>query len=79
MSNLTDARARLAAYVSHESDADQAEFLACVDAVVAAETAELRARVTELEADSRLLSALEVAGVDNWEGYDDALEGCDFS
>ena len=33
MTNPTAARVRLVAYVSHESDADQAEFLACVDAV----------------------------------------------
>ena len=50
MTNPTDARARLAAYVSHESDADQVEFLARVDAVVAAETERLQGRVAELEA-----------------------------
>ena len=34
----------------------------------------LRARVAELEKDSRFLSALEAAGVDSWEGYDEARE-----
>ncbi|MFE0088824.1 hypothetical protein [Streptomyces sp. NPDC059016] len=33
------------------------------------------ARVAELEQDSAKLAALEAAGVDNWEGYSDALEG----
>ncbi|MCX4809040.1 hypothetical protein OG601_47095 [Streptomyces sp. NBC_01239] len=33
-----------------------------------------RAHVAELESDAALLSALQAAGVDNWEGYDDALE-----
>lgn len=31
-------------------------------------------RIAELEKDSALLAALEAAGVDNWEGYDDAVE-----
>jgi hypothetical protein len=39
-----------------------------------AEIRRLRARVTELEDDASLLTALQAAGVDNWEGYDDALE-----
>lgn len=34
----------------------------------------LTSRVQELEADSAFLAALEAAGVDNWEGYDDARE-----
>jgi hypothetical protein len=42
-----------------------------------AEVRRLAARVTELEADSAFLSALEAAGVDNWEGYDDARESLD--
>lgn len=28
----------------------------------------------QLNADSSMLNALEIAGVDNWEGYDYALE-----
>ncbi|MFE4691211.1 hypothetical protein ACFRH6_14275 [Streptomyces sp. NPDC056749] len=32
-------------------------------------------RVAELEKDSNLLAALHAAGVDNWDGYDDAREG----
>ena len=38
-----------------------------------AEVDRLRDRVAELDKDSLILSALEAAGVDNWEGYDDAL------
>lgn len=35
---------------------------------------ELEDRIKELEADSRKLAALEAMGVDNWEGYEIALE-----
>lgn len=38
-----------------------------------AEIRRLRAEVDALEDDSALLAALQAAGVDNWEGYDDAL------
>lgn len=38
------------------------------------EVEKLRARVAELEQRDRWLSALEAAGVDNWEGYDHAIE-----
>ena len=31
-------------------------------------------RIEQLEEDSRKLNALERWGVDNWSGYDDALE-----
>lgn len=44
------------------------------------ETAKLRARVAELEQRDAWLSALEAAGVDNWEGFDvarDVLGGGD--
>lgn len=37
-----------------------------------AEVRRLQARVAELEPDAALLAALYAAGVDNWEGYDDA-------
>jgi len=33
-----------------------------------------RAEYTQLLADQRLLRALQAAGVDNWDGYDDAIE-----
>jgi hypothetical protein len=36
------------------------------------------ARITDLEKDSATLAALEAAGVDNWEGYSDALAGEDW-
>lgn len=36
--------------------------------------AELEDRIKELEADSRMLAALEAGGVDNWVGYEAALE-----
>lgn len=38
------------------------------------EAEKLRARVAELEARDAWLSALEAAGVDNWEGWDHAVE-----
>jgi hypothetical protein len=39
-----------------------------------AEVRRLQARVAELEPDATLLAALYAAGVDNWEGYDNARE-----
>lgn len=60
-----------------EQMAANAAFIAHARADVPALLAEvrrLRARVAELEGDAALLSALQAAGVDNWEGYDDALE-----
>ncbi|MEC4016047.1 hypothetical protein [Streptomyces sp. H27-D2] len=44
------ARARLSAYMAHESDADGAEFEQRVDAVVAEETERLRAQVDAVRA-----------------------------
>ena len=38
------------------------------------EAAKLRARVAELEERDTLLSALEAFGVDNWDGYDEAIQ-----
>jgi hypothetical protein len=38
---------------------------------------EARSRIAELEKDSAALAALEAHGVDNWEGYSDALAGVD--
>lgn len=42
--------------------------------VSAAEVDQLRARIAELEEDSSMLNALYAAGVDNWDGYDEACE-----
>ena len=42
-----------------------------------AEVRRLQALVAELEPDSALLAALYAAGVDNWEGYDNAREEAD--
>lgn len=39
-----------------------------------AEVRRQRDLITKLEPDAAFLAALEAAGVDNWEGYDDALE-----
>ena len=36
--------------------------------------AELKKRIVELEEFERKLDALEAAGVDNWEGYDIAMD-----
>jgi hypothetical protein len=38
------------------------------------DTAKLLARIAELEERDSWLSALEAAGVDNWEGWDHAVE-----
>jgi len=46
-------------------------------AVLLAEVDRLSKRVAELEKDSATLAALEAYGVDNWEGYSDALAGED--
>jgi hypothetical protein len=32
------------------------------------------AQIAELEKDSAMLAALEAAGVDNWEGYSEAIQ-----
>jgi hypothetical protein len=40
-----------------------------------AEVDRLRALTATLEQDSATLSALEAAGVDSWDGYDDAVAG----
>jgi hypothetical protein len=39
-----------------------------------AEVKRLTDQVAELEADSRLLASLQACGVDNWDGYDDAIQ-----
>lgn len=39
----------------------------------------LRKQVAGLESDSALLNALHTAGVDNWEGYSDAMQAVDES
>lgn len=44
-------------------------------AALLAEVGRQAKRIAELEKDSQFLAALEAAGVDNWEGYDDACEG----
>ena len=49
--------------------------LAVPAAVESGETAALRERLAELEKRDEWLSALEAAGVDNWEGYDQACQG----
>ncbi|GAA1110586.1 hypothetical protein [Streptomyces javensis] len=45
---ISEARARLSAYMTHEAPEDEAEFNERVDAVVAAETAELREQVARV-------------------------------
>jgi hypothetical protein len=44
-----------------------------LDATEADTVTALRKQVAELEEDSRTLRALEAGGVDNWDGYSDAL------
>jgi hypothetical protein len=46
-------------------------------AALLAEVRRLKRSVSELEKDSATLAALEAHGVDNWEGYSDALAGED--
>lgn len=53
----------------------EVERLRTVVAALAEGTETLHARVAELKEDSSMLSALYAAGVDNWEGYDEACEG----
>lgn len=53
----------------------EVERLRTVVAALAEGTETLHARVAELEPDSSMLAALYAAGVDNWEGYDEACEG----
>ncbi|MCZ7413063.1 hypothetical protein [Streptomyces sp. WMMC897] len=42
-----------------------------------AEVTELRDRVASMRRDVDLLAALEAAGVDGWDGYDEAREALD--
>lgn len=63
-----------------EQDQADAAFVAAARTDVPALIAEVRrlqALVAELEPDSALLAALYAAGVDNWEGYDNAREEAD--
>lgn len=63
-----------------EQDQADAAFVAAARTDVPALLADLRRardRVADLEQDSILLSALYAAGVDNWDGYDDAREQAD--
>ncbi len=52
---------------------DLVEARAAVPSLVA-EVSRLRAELAESESDVALLRALEAAGVDNWEGYDEAIQ-----
>ncbi|NUP15430.1 MAG: hypothetical protein HOZ81_04865 [Streptomyces sp.] len=65
----------LACYYHDSADPKAAadRLLDAYDAEVAAELASLRARVNALQEDAELLSALDAAGVDSWEGYDGAV------
>jgi len=78
--DLDDIEARAARLYERTATIDpnaHPDFGQLTDADVPAlldEVRRLRAQVAELEDDASLLSALQAAGVDNWEGYDDALE-----
>lgn len=64
-----------------DSRAD-AEFVAAARTDVPALLAEVRrltARVAELEPDVDLLEALRAYGVDNWDGYDEAIQAAESS
>lgn len=62
-----------AAVTGHDCpDPDKGPLETVVSAVIALNEAEKR--IAELEKDSTLLAALEAGGVDNWEGYSDAVE-----
>ena len=52
---------------------DLVDSRAAVNALLA-EVRRLRAELTESESDVALLRALEASGVDNWEGYDEAIQ-----
>ncbi|MFJ5151412.1 hypothetical protein ACIQCF_07455 [Streptomyces sp. NPDC088353] len=71
---LDEIEARAGHLYEYEQQPEEADVLAGTDVpALAAEVRRLRARVSEMENDVALLHALEAAGVDNWEGYDDAL------
>ena len=58
-------------------EADAAQLAGTDVPALIAEVRRLQALVAELEPDSALLAALYAAGVDNWEGYDNAREEAD--
>lgn len=77
---LTDIEAAIVAYQRHAPTGFAcctAHPVADAGAALLAEVRRLQARVAELEPDSALLAALYAAGVDNWEGYDNAREEAD--
>lgn len=45
-----------------------------LDFILAPTTDELRAQVADMQEDVALLNALRAHGVDNWDGYDDAVQ-----
>ncbi len=57
----------------HVAETAQKKMRAAADELKA-ENDRLRARVAELEKDSATLNALYAAGVDNWDGYSDAMQ-----
>jgi len=57
-----------------QANAGHAALIAKLGKEKAELTAELEDRIKKLEADSRMLAALEAGGVDNWVGYEAALE-----
>lgn len=78
--DLDAIEARITAYQQHPPigfACCTAHPVADAGAALLAEVHRLTARVAELEADSAFLAALYAAGVDNWEGYDEAREALD--
>lgn len=69
------AQAKLAGLMPGQTGINLANEVA--DAVLEAAYAQIATRLARLERDSAELHALEAAGVDNWDGYSDALNSLD--
>lgn len=65
------------ALYDHLYNAHDASELCATVANLVADTEQLRAKVADAQDDSRKLNALEAYGVDNWDGYGDAMASLD--
>lgn len=84
MTDLTPAEVRLAQYGQRTSTWSTATYndgtekaLHEIALGLKTEIDRLRTRLADLEGDAAMLSALQAYGVDNWDGYSDALRGLD--
>lgn len=71
---IDNLRSRIFTILSENTTVDRTSVVTDeVFGLVQPEIERLRARVAELEEDSKKLARLEAAGVDNWEGYSNAF------